>query len=104
MIKLFGRAVFYKLVVHTQTHHARCVTVIGHPLQDCATQTTGNHAVLGRHDGLEMLTHFMQDLFVHRFQPPHIVMGDIEAGGFDGFAHRVADAADCQDSDVFSVP
>ena len=57
MIKLFGRAVFYKLVIHAEADHMRRVAVIGHPFQNGRTQTSGDHTVLGGDDGLEALAH-----------------------------------------------
>ena len=108
MIQFFSGPVFHKLVVDAQSDDARRVAVIGHPLQYCASQTSGNHAVFCRHNGLVFLSHFVQDLFVQRLEPPHIVVSIGNPSrpplkGGDRFAHGVADSADSQYGNVFSV-
>ena len=56
MIELFGRAVFYKLVVDTEPDDVRCISVIAHPFQNGTSQSSCDDSVLCRHDGLEMFT------------------------------------------------
>ena len=78
MIKLFGRAVFYKLVIYAKPYDARRVAVCRHPLQYRAAESAGYHPVFGGHDGLELFSHFMQYLLIQRLQPSHIVVSKTE--------------------------